>query len=197
MTHVGYARVSTAGQTMAGQVDRLEAAGCERVFTDVASGTRASRPQWDEARRYLREGDTLIIAKLDRAGRSVHHLVELAADLHERGIGLRVLDQAIDTTTPGGRLFFHMLSAMAEFEHDLIIERVNDGLAAARARGRVGGRRPVLTGPKLTRAQKLYDERRLTVAEIAKTVGVSETTLYRRLGTDARARTGVTRTPGA
>ncbi len=187
MTAVGYARVSTGGQTTAGQVDRLEAAGCEQVFTDVASGAKASRPQWDEARRYLRGGDTLVITKLDRAGRSVHHLVELAADLHERGIGLRVLDQGIDTTSPAGRLFFHMLSAMAEFELALIQERVNDGLAAARARGRVGGRRPVLTGAKLTRAQELYDARELTVAEIAKTVGVSETTLYRRLGTDARA----------
>jgi len=189
MTLVGYARVSTAGQSTAGQVDRLEAAGCERVFTDHASGMKASRPQWDEARRYLRAGDTLVIIKLDRAGRSVHHLVELAADLHERDIGLRVLDQGIDTTTPGGRLFFHMLAAMAEFERDLVQERVRDGLAAARARGRVGGRRPVLTGPKLARAQKLYDARELTVAEVAKTVGVSETTLYRRLGTDARART--------
>ncbi len=188
MTLVGYARVSTATQTTAGQVDRLEAAGCERVFTDVASGTKASRPQWDECRRYLRGGDTLVLTKLDRAGRSVRHLVELSAELNERGIGLRVLDQGIDTGTPGGRLFFHMLSAMAEFEHDLIIERVNDGLAAARARGRTGGRRPVLTEARRKRAQELYDARELTVAEIAKTVGVSETTLYRRLGTDARAR---------
>jgi len=188
MTLVGYARVSTVTQTTAGQVDRLEAAGCEKVFTDVASGTKSSRPQWDEARRYLRGGDMLVVTKLDRAGRSVRHLVELAADLAERGIGLRVLGQGIDTTTPGGRLFFHMLSAMAEFEHDLLVERVNDGLAAARARGRTGGRRPVLTEAKRKRAQELYDARELTVAEIAKTVGVSETTLYRRLGTDARAR---------
>lgn len=188
MTDVGYARVSTATQTTAGQVDQLEAAGCERVFTDVASGTRASRPQWDECRRYLRGGDTLVVTKLDRAGRSVRHLVELSAELHERGVGLRVLDQGIDTTTPGGRLFFHMLSAMAEFEHDLIVERVNGGLAAARARGRVGGRRPVLTEAKRKRAQELYDARELTVAEIAKTVGVSETTLYRRLGTAASGR---------
>lgn len=188
MNLVGYARVSTATQTTAGQVDRLTAAGCERVFTDTASGTKASRPQWDECRRYLRTDDTLVLTKLDRAGRSVRHLVELAADLHERGVGLRVLDQGIDTTTPGGRLFFHMLSAMAEFEHDLIIERVNDGLAAARARGRVGGRRPVLTEAKRRRAQELYDARELTVAEIAKTVGVSETTLYRRLGTTVQGR---------
>lgn len=188
MTLVGYARVSTATQTTAGQVDRLEAAGCERVFTDVASGTKGSRPQWDECRRYLRTGDTLVLTKLDRAGRSVRHLVELSADLHGRDVGLRVLDQGIDTGTPGGRLFFHMLSAMAEFEHDLIIERVNDGLAAARARGRVGGRRPVLTEAKRKRAQELYDARELTVAEIAKTVGVSETTLYRRLGTAAQGK---------
>lgn len=188
MTAVGYARVSTAGQTTVGQVDRLTEAGCERIFTDYASGMKASRPQWDECRRYMRRGDTLVITKLDRAGRSVTNLVEISAELHERGIDLRVVDQGIDTTSPAGRLFFHLLSAMAEFEHDLILERVNDGLAAARARGRVGGRKPVLTGPKLARAQKLYDERRLTVAEIAKTVGVSETTLYRRLGTDARTR---------
>ena len=188
MTLTGYARVSTAGQSPDGQSDRLTAAGCERIFTDHASGTKASRPQWDECRRYLRRGDTLVIVKLDRAGRSVRHLVELAADLAERGIGLRVLDQGVDTTTPGGRLFFHVLSAMAEFEHDLLVERVNDGLAAARARGRTGGRRPVLTEAKRKRAQELYDERRLTVAEIAKTVGVSETTLYRRLGTSAQGR---------
>lgn len=183
---VGYARVSTKSQSTHEQVERLRAAGCERVFADTASGTKASRPQWDECRRYLRRGDALVITKLDRAGRSLRNLVEISAELEDCGVALRVLDQGIDTTSIGGRLFFHLLAAVSEFEHALTVERVNDGLVAARARGRVGGRKPVLVGAKLARAQELYDARELTVAEIGKTLGVSASSLYRHVGTSAK-----------
>lgn len=183
---VGYARVSTREQHPEGQIDRLTDSGCERVFVDKVSGTKSSRPQWDECCRCLRRGDTLVITSLDRAGRSVKHLAEIADDLHARGVNLRVLDQSLDTGTAAGKMLVHVLATIAEFEHNLIVERVNDGLAAARARGRKGGRRPVLTDSKRMRLQELYDARELTVAEIAKTIGVSETTLYRHLGTDAQ-----------
>ncbi len=121
------------------QTDALAAAGCDKTFTEHASGTLARRPALDEALSYLRAGDTLVVTKLDRLGRSVRNLKQIADDLQARQVGLRAVSQGIDTTTPGGRLFFHMLAAIAEFEHDLIVERTHDGLAAARARGRRAG----------------------------------------------------------
>ncbi len=138
---VGYARVSTRDQHPEAQTDALAAAGCDKRFTEHASGTLARRPALDEALSYLRAGDTLVVTKLDRLGRSVRNLKQIADDLQARQVGLRAVSQGIDTTTPGGRLFFHMLAAIAEFEHDLIVERTHDGLAAARARGRKGGPR--------------------------------------------------------
>jgi DNA invertase Pin-like site-specific DNA recombinase len=189
MALIGYARVSTSEQNPEAQTDVLTAAGCERIFTDKASGKLAQRPELDKALEYLRDGDILVITKLDRLGRSVRNLIELAADLEQRGVGLRVLHQGIDTTTPGGRLFFHIVASIAEFERDLISERTRDGLDAARARGRKGGRRAVLTDTKLAVARQMYGEkgddgkRRYTVQEIADTVGCSRATLYRALGT--------------
>jgi len=147
MTLIGYARVSTGDQSLDPQVDRLKEVGCEQVFSDHASGKLARRPQLDAALAYLRKGDILVITKLDRLGRSVRNLVELADILAEREIDLRVLDQGIDTSTIGGKLVFHIFSAIAEFERGLISERTHDGLAAARARGKKGGRRPVLSDP--------------------------------------------------
>ncbi|WFG44144.1 recombinase family protein [Pseudonocardia alni] len=181
MTSLGYARVSTADQTADGQHDSLAAAGCERIFTDIASGKLARRPQLDVLLDYARAGDMVVITKLDRLGRSVAHLVELAGVLQSRGIDLRVLHQGIDTSTPGGRLTFHILASIAEFERDLISERTRDGLAAARARGRKGGRRPVLSPAKLDHARKLRDGGEHTMTEIAELVGCSRATLYRAL----------------
>lgn len=188
MAEIGYARVSTQDQHPEAQTDALAAAGCERVFVDRASGKLARRPELDKALAYLRPGDVLVVTKLDRLGRSVRNLIELAGELNEHGVGLRVLHQGIDTTTPGGKLFFHMIAAIAEFERDMITERTLDGLDAARARGRTGGRKPKITAAKLATARRMYDEtgadgkRAHTVQEIADVIGVSRATLYRALG---------------
>ncbi|BCW82844.1 DNA invertase [Arthrobacter sp. NicSoilE8] len=184
---IGYARVSTRDQHTQAQTDVLEAAGCEKVFVDHASGTLARRPALDQMLEYVREGDTLVVTKLDRLGRSVRNLKQIAEDLQERSIGLRALSQGIDTTTPGGRLFFHMLAAIAEFEHDLIVERTHDGLAAARARGRKGGRKFKMTATKISQARAMYDAGGHTVQEIADTFGVSRPTIYRHLQSNAGA----------
>lgn len=179
---VGYCRVSTRDQHPEAQADVLQAAGCEKIFSEHASGTLARRPQLEAALSYLRSGDTLVVTKLDRLGRSVKNLKEVADDLQSRGIGLRALSQGIDTTTSGGRLFFHMLAAIAEFEHDLIVERTQDGLAAARARGRKGGRKSKMTPTRITEARRMYDSGDYTVEQIAQTFGVTRPTIYRHLG---------------
>lgn len=181
MTLLGYARVSTQDQDAALQEDALRAAGCWRIFTDTGSGAAASRPELDRLMDQLRPGDTLVVWRLDRLGRSIRHLIDQMAVLEDMGVGFRSLQESIDTTSPGGRLTFHIFAAMAEFERDLIRERTQAGLQAARARGRKGGRPRLLVGADLERAQELYDEKRLTVDEIAKLVGVSRTTLYRSL----------------
>ena len=181
MALVGDARVSTRDQHPEAQTDALSAAGCEKVFVDHASGTLAKRPALDEALGYLRAGDTLVVTKLDRLGRSVRNLKQIVDDLQARHVGLRALSQGIDTTTPGGRLFFHMLAAIAEFEHDLIVERTHDGLAAARARGRNGGPKFKMTPNKIAQARAMYDDGKHTVQQIADTFGVSRPTVYRHL----------------
>jgi DNA invertase Pin-like site-specific DNA recombinase len=181
MATIGYARVSTREQNPDGQTDVLEAAGCDKIFVEHASGTLAKRPALTDALGYLREGDSLVVTKLDRLGRSVRNLKQIADELQQRGVGLRALSQGIDTTTPGGRLFFHMLAAIAEFEHDLIVERTHDGLTAARARGRKGGPKFKMTPTKIRQARAMYDEGAHTVQEIADTFGVSRPTIYRHL----------------
>lgn len=187
MAKVGYARVSTREQNPAHQLDALTAAGCERVFTDKASGKLARRPELDHALDVLRAGDQLIVTRLNRLGRSLRHLVELVEQLRDRKIDLVVLQQGIDTTSPGGRLLFHLMAAISEFERELIVEGTLDGLDAARARGRVGGRPPKLSPRQVTQARRMYDEiddkgeRVHTMAEIAETFGVSRATLYRHL----------------
>jgi DNA invertase Pin-like site-specific DNA recombinase len=182
MTMIGYARVSTRDQDPALQHDALTAAGCLRVFTDTASGRLDSRPQLDACLDYLRPGDTLVVWKLDRLGRSLRHLVELTRLLGERGIELRSVQDALDTTTPAGKLLFHIMAALAEFEADLIRDRTAAGLAAARTRGRLGGRPTVLTPEKLAVARQMQRSGEHTMATIAKTLGVGRSTLYRALG---------------
>lgn len=190
MSIVGYARVSTVEQNTDRQHDALTAAGCERVFTDHASGRLARRPQLDAALDYLRAGDVLVVQSLDRLGRSVQHLVELASVLDEREIDLRVITQGIDTTTPGGRLTFHILASIAEFERSLLSERTREGLASARARGRKGGRRPKMTPSKLATARTLRDGGEHTVAQIAEIIGVSRATVHRALAAEVDAGAG-------
>lgn len=188
MAKIGYARVSTRDQHPEAQTDAL--AGCDRIFTDKASGKLARRPELDKALDYARPGDTLVVTKLDRLGRSLRHLLDLSTDLDSRGVDLRVVDQGIDTTTPGGRLFFHIIAAIAEFERELLSERTRDGLEAARARGRKGGRRPVMTPEKAAVARQMYDSKQHTMDVIAKTVGVSRATLYRHLDDDQQEAVG-------
>ncbi len=143
---VGYARVSTTEQTLDLQFDALKKAGCSKIFTDTASGAKTERKGLDEALSYVREGDTLVVWRLDRLGRSLTHLIETVSQLDNRKIGFKSLTEQIDTTTSGGKLIFHIFGALAEFERNLIRERTNAGLQAARARGRVGGRPKKLQG---------------------------------------------------
>ena len=179
---VGYARISTTDQTLALQEDALTAAGCEKVFHDVASGVADARPGLTEALAYVRDGDGLVVWKLDRLGRSLRHLIDTVNALSARGIGLRSLQEALDTTTSGGKLVFHVFGALAEFERELIIERTQAGLKAARARGRLGGRPPVLSGKKLEMARTLMSSPDNSVPEVCRTLGVSRATLYRAIG---------------
>lgn len=180
---IGYARVSTPAQNPEPQIDALLRAGvAERdIHLDVVSGARASRPKLDLVLQLIREGDTLTVTRLDRLGRSLLDLVTLGAELRGRGIGLRVTEQAIDTATVEGRAMFGMLSVLAEMQRELIVANTRDGLAAARARGRQGGRRPKLTEQQAQVAQRLYDAREHTAQEIADMFGVARTTLYGHL----------------
>jgi len=180
-TLIGYARVSTDDQNAQLQTDALKAAGCVKVFTDTASGSLASRPQLDKMIDQLRPGDVVVVWRLDRLGRSLKNLIALVEDLAEAGVGFRSLSESIDTTTANGKLFFSIMGALAEFERDLIRERTMAGLAAARARGRVGGRPPVMTPEKVAVARQMYDSKEHTVEAIAKTLGVSRKTIYRHL----------------
>jgi len=188
---VGYARVSTQEQTLNLQRDALAKVSCDRIFTDTASGAKNERPGLEEAVRFMREGDTLVVWKLDRLGRSLKHLIETVTALHQRKIGFRSLTENIDTTTSTGKLIFHVFGALAEFERDLIRERTQAGLAAARARGRLGGRPKVaaLNDPKkVLMAQSLYSDKHNTVAEICTILGVSRSTLYRYVPVRAPSR---------
>jgi DNA invertase Pin-like site-specific DNA recombinase len=178
---LGYARVSTTDQQPHLQVDALDRAGCYRVFTETSSGASADRPVFEQVLDQLRPGDTLVVWKLNRLGRSLRHLVDTVTGLADHGVEFRSLQEAIDTTTPGGKLVFHMFAALAEFERDLVRERTSAGLAAARARGRQGGRPSVLTGHKLQVAQEMYASGQYTVAAIAKTLGVSRASVYRHV----------------
>ena len=176
---IGYARVSTHDQTLNLQRDALEKAGCNRTFTDTASGAKAARKGLEQALNYVRKGDTLVVWRLDRLGRSLPHLISTMTDLEERGIGFKSLTENIDTTTSGGKLIFHIFGALAEFERNLIRERTQAGLTAARARGKRGGRPNNLTARQRTIAQSLYDDPKNSIAEICRTLKISKATLYR------------------
>jgi DNA invertase Pin-like site-specific DNA recombinase len=177
---LGYARVSTDQQNLALQLDALTNAGCRRIFRDVGSGSLKHRPQLDECLRFLEPGDTLVVWRLDRLGRGLRHLIELVEDLDSREIGFRSLTENIDTTTSAGRLTFHIFGALAQFEREIIRERTRAGVAAARERGRMGGRPPALTPEKIAAAQTMREEN-MTMPSIAGALGVSVATLYRHL----------------
>jgi DNA invertase Pin-like site-specific DNA recombinase len=182
---IGYARVSTYDQTLNLQQDALTKAGCSKIFTDTASGAKAERKGLEEAFSYIRAGDTLVVWRLDRLGRSLRDLIATMTSLEERRIGFKSLTENIDTTTSGGKLIFHIFGALAEFERNLIRERTQAGLTAAHARGKKGGRPRALTARQLGIAQDLY-EKRHPIADICRTLKISRATLYRSLKTGER-----------
>jgi DNA invertase Pin-like site-specific DNA recombinase len=175
---IGYARVSTFDQNPDLQKDALEKAGCEKIFTDTISGTVAQRPGLTKAKEQLRQGDTLVVWRLDRLGRSLKDLIEWINYLDTEGVALRSLQESIDTTTAAGKLVFHVFGALAEFERQLILERTQAGLSAARARGRLGGRPKTLNGDKKQLVIDLYNEKKLTVKKICEMMNISKPTLY-------------------
>jgi DNA invertase Pin-like site-specific DNA recombinase len=176
---IGYARVSTHEQTLDLQKDALHKAGCEKIFTDTLSGIKAQRIGLTEALSHLREGDTLVVWRLDRLGRSLRHLIDTITALQERGVGFKFLTENIDTTTSGGKLVFHIFGALAEFEREIIRERTQAGLASARSRGKVGGRPKALSAKEVQILRNMAADKSLAVADICKTLGIGRTTFYR------------------
>jgi DNA invertase Pin-like site-specific DNA recombinase len=179
---VGYARVSTGEQNLDLQADALKQAGCDKIFTDQMSGAKTDRPGLQEAFAFVRTGDTLIVWRLDRLGRSLKDLVQKVEDLQQRQVGFRSLHESIDTTSSVGKFQFHVFSALAEFERDLIRDRTMAGLRAARARGRLGGRPRRMTPDQVKMAAQLMRDPAIAVKEIIQTLGVSRSTLYRYVG---------------
>src|SRR5919199_6938968 len=177
--NIGYARVSTADQTLHLQHDALTNAGCTKIFTETASGASTQRQGLDDAISYVRPGDTLVVWRLDRLGRSLQHLIQTITDLHQKGIGFRSITEQIDTTTSGGKLIFHIFGALAEFERDLIRERTEAGLQAARKRGKHGGRPKALSQKKLAMLHALSADKSNSVVEICRTLNISRPTFYR------------------
>jgi DNA invertase Pin-like site-specific DNA recombinase len=188
---VGYARVSTEDQIFDLQKDSLRESGCEKLFTDIGSGAQNDRKGLGEAFEFLREGDTLVVWKLDRLGRSLKHLIELVTELDQRGVGFRSLQENIDTNTSGGKLIFHVFGALAEFERDIIRERTQAGLAAARSRGRRGGRPKAMSEQQVTMARTLLNDPKTNVSEVCRTLGVSRSTLYRHLSSKPAAQSTI------
>jgi DNA invertase Pin-like site-specific DNA recombinase len=185
---ISYARVSTHEQTLALQQDALTNTGCTKIFTDTASGAKTERIGLEEALTYVRKGDTLVVWRLDRLGRSLPHLITTMTNLEERGIGFKSLTENIDTTTSRGKLIFHIFGALAEFERNLIRERTHAGLTAARARGRIGGRPKALTPEQRRIAQALYNDPKNSIQEICRTFKISRVTLFRYVTKGNRSR---------
>lgn len=181
---IGYARVSTADQTLDLQLDALKRVGCEKTYEDTASGAKTERRGLNEALNQLRSGDILVVWRLDRLGRTLKQLIELINELNDKGIGFKSITENIDTTTSGGKLVFHIFGALAEFEREVIRERTNAGLTAARARGRLGGRPSIASKDprKIELAKKLYKDMDMPVQEILDTLHMSRSTLYRYVG---------------
>jgi DNA invertase Pin-like site-specific DNA recombinase len=188
---IGYARVSSNGQELQFQLDALQKAGCSKknIYTDKVCGAKSARPGLDQCLRELKPGDTLVVWRIDRLGRSVRHLIDVVEDLRQRGVGFKSLcDGAIDTTTASGELIFHIFTALAQFERKLIQERTNAGLSAARARGRLGGRPPMsMDDPRIQTAKKLHADKSMVIADICKTLQISRPTLYRWLAVKPQA----------
>ena len=178
---IGYARVSTLEQHPEMQIDALKDSGCEKIYSDKVSGAKADRPGLQDALEYVRQGDCLVVWRLDRLGRSLKHLIEVVEGLESRGVGFISLQEGFDTTTSGGKLIFQIFGALAEFERNLIRERTRAGLVAARARGRVGGRREKLSSAQIETLKKMYESRQHTVKEICGVLGITKPTLYRYL----------------
>jgi DNA invertase Pin-like site-specific DNA recombinase len=187
---IGYARVSTGEQNLDLQRDALKHAGCEHVYTDEMSGAKAERPGLTKALSFLRAGDTLVVWRLDRLGRSLKDLIGRMDELRQRTIGFKSLHESIDTTSPAGKLQFHIFSALAEFERDLIRERTMAGLRAARARGRVGGRKRSLSKDQVKMAAQLMKNKEVSIREICQTLKVGRTTLYRYVSPSGEIRQG-------
>lgn len=184
---LGYARVSTDQQDHALQLDALAKAGCDRVFTETASGTKTDRAELAKLMEQARAGDTIVVWRLDRLGRSLKHLIEISDQLQARGIGLRSLTESIDTSTPAGRFLFSLLGALAAMEREVLVERTKAGLAAAAARGRRGGRPPALDDAKIRAAKAMLAGGTMSAGEVAKQLGVAPSTLYRHLPGGLRA----------
>ena len=184
---LGYARVSTLEQNATLQTDALNAAGCYRVFADRASGALDERPELAKLIDQARPGDTVVVWRLDRLGRSLRHLIDTVNQLAERQVGFRSLTESIDTTTSGGKLVFHIFGALAEFERELIRERTQAGLAAARARGRHGGRPLVMSPEKVATARRMYESKEFTIEAIARVLDVSRASIYRHLADGRKA----------
>jgi DNA invertase Pin-like site-specific DNA recombinase len=178
---IGYGRVSTADQNLSAQEDALHTAGVDKVFVEKITGTKHLRPQFDLAKQFLRQGDTLVVTRMDRLGRSAKDLLNIVSELETRQINLEIVEQRIDTSTAEGKLFFTMVAAFAEFEHSMMVSRTRDGLAAARARGRNGGRPSKLSNKQIDEIKKMYLERRVPVQTIAELFSVSRPTIYRVL----------------
>jgi DNA invertase Pin-like site-specific DNA recombinase len=177
--NIGYARVSTQDQNLDLQNDALKSEGCEKIYTDKMSGAKTDRPGLEKILGFIRKGDTLVVWKLDRLGRSLTHLIKVMSLLNERGVYFRSVQESLDTSTPGGKLIFHVFGALAEFERDIIRERTLAGLAAARSRGRIGGRPRKLSKKQVEMAKNLMKDISIPISEICITLGVSKATLYR------------------
>ena len=185
---VGYIRTSKKDQNPELQRRDLLAFGCEKIFEEQISSRKEDRPELKAAMDYCREGDEMVVWKLDRFGRSLRELIDLVNELRKRGVELVSLRESIDTTTPGGKLVFHVFGAVAEFERDLILERTTAGLEAAKARGRRGGRKPAMDEGKIALASRLMRNRETPISEVCEAVGVSRATLYRYVGPDGTPR---------
>lgn len=186
--YVGYARISTDEQNLSLQLDELTKAGCEKIFSDEMSGAKRERLGLGEALAFMRPGDTLVVWRLDRLGRSLKDLIQRIEELQAQQIGFRSLHESIDTTSPGGKFQFHVFSALAEFERDLIRERTMAGLRAARARGRLGGRPKGMSPEKVRMAARLMQDPNVSAKEICRTLGVSRSTLYRYISPKGEVR---------